>query len=287
MLLDARPIVKNKIEELKKRVEKFTVKPKLVIIRVGDDKASEKYVNNKIKKCEEVGIESQVFHFAETVPQWQIEHKIQVLNGNAWVTGILLQLPLPKHLDEDYLTSLIKAEKDVDGFTTENMGKLILGQEGNVACTPRGIIDLLKSYDIEIEGKNVLIINRSNIVGKPLAHLFLKENATVTIAHSKTNSDTLYDLMYSADIVVTAIGKPNWFTSSDFAPFTTIVDVSINFDEDGKMCGDVKKSDYDRLIVKGCNITPVPNGVGQMTVLSLIEQTIEIAERNYKGWKQN
>lgn len=287
MLLDARPIVENKIKELKKRVEKFSVKPKLVIIRVGDDKASEKYVNNKIKKCEEVGIESQVFHFAETVPQWQIEHKIQVLNGNAWVTGILLQLPLPKHLDEDYLTSLIKAEKDVDGFTTENMGKLILGQEGNVACTPRGIIDLLKSYDIEIEGKNVLIINRSNIVGKPLAHLFLKENATVTIAHSKTSSDTLYDLMYSADIVVTAIGKPNWFTSSDFSPYTTIVDVSINFDENGKMCGDVKKSDYDRLIVKGCNITPVPNGVGQMTVLSLIEQTIEIAERNYKGWKQN
>lgn len=287
MLLDARPIVENKIKELKKRVEKFSVKPKLVIIRVGDDKASEKYVNNKIKKCEEVGIESQVFHFAETVPQWQIEHKIQVLNGNAWVTGILLQLPLPKHLDEDYLTSLIKAEKDVDGFTTENMGKLILGQEGNIACTPRGIIDLLKSYDIEMEGKNVLIINRSNIVGKPLAHLFLKENATVTIAHSKTNSDTLYDLMYNADIVVTAIGKSNWFTSSDFAPFTTIVDVSINFDEDGKMCGDVKKSDYDRLIVKGCNITPVPNGVGQMTVLSLIEQTIEIAERNYKGWKQN
>ena len=287
MLLDARPIVENKIKELKKRVEKFSVKPKLVIIRVGDDKASEKYVNNKIKKCEEVGIESQVFHFAETVPQWQIEHKIQVLNGNAWVTGILLQLPLPKHLDEDYLTSLIKAEKDVDGFTTENMGKLILGQEGNVACTPRGIIDLLKSYDIEIEGKNVLIINRSNIVGKPLAHLFLKENATVTIAHSKTSSDTLYDLMYSADIVVTAIGKPNWFTSGDFSPYTTIVDVSINFDENGKMCGDVKKSDYDRLIVKGCNITPVPNGVGQMTVLSLIEQTIEIAERNYKGWKQN
>lgn len=285
MLLDARPIVENKIKELRERVNKLNVRPKLVIIRVGNDKASEKYVNNKVKKCEEVGIESQIIHLREDVPQWQVEHKIQVLNGNAWVTGILLQLPLPKHLDEDYLTSLITPEKDVDGFTTANMGNLILGQEGNVACTPRGIIDLLKAYNIEIAGKDVLIINRSNIVGKPLAHLFLKENATVTIAHSKTNN--IHKKIKDADIVVTAIGKANSFYFSDFNENATIVDVSINFDENGKMCGDICKDDYSDLINIGCNITPVPNGVGQMTVLSLIEQTIEIAERKDIGWKQN
>lgn len=279
MLLFAKPLVEDKIQEFKNRVSKLDRIPKLVILRVGNDKASEKYVNNKVKRCEEVGIESEIIHLGENVPQWEVEHKIQVLNDNAWVTGILLQLPLPKHLDEDYLTSLIAPEKDVDGFTANNMGKLVLGQEGNVACTPKGIIDLLKYNKIEMEGKNVLIINRSNIVGKPLAHLFLKENATVTIAHSKTNKERLKDLVSTSDIVVTAIGKPNWFNSDDFKEGTTIVDVSINFDENGKMCGDVAKSDYDKLVEKNCNVTPVPNGIGQMTVISLIEQTIEIAEK--------
>ena len=279
MLLFAKPLVEEKIQEFKDRVSKLDRMPKLVILRVGNDKASEKYVNNKVKRCEEVGIESEVIHLGENVPQWEVEHKIQILNDNAWVTGILLQLPLPKHLDEDYLTSLITPEKDVDGFTANNMGKLVLGQEGNVACTPKGIIDLLKYNKIEMEGKNVLIINRSNIVGKPLAHLFLKENATVTIAHSKTNEERLKDLVSTSDIVVTAIGKPNWFNSDDFKEGTTIVDVSINFDENGKMCGDVAKADYDKLVEKNCNVTPVPNGVGQMTVISLIEQTIEIAEK--------
>ena len=279
MLLFAKPLVEEKIQEFKNRVSKLDRIPKLVILRVGNDKASEKYVNNKVQRCEEVGIESEVIHLGENVPQWEVEHKIQVLNDNTRVTGILLQLPLPKHLDEDYLTSLITPEKDVDGFTANNMGKLVLGQEGNVACTPKGIIDLLKYNNIEMEGKNVLIINRSNIVGKPLAHLFLKENATVTIAHSKTNKEKLKDLVSTSDIVVTAIGKPNWFNSDDFKEGTTIVDVSINFDENNKMCGDVKKSDYDKLVEKKCNVTPVPNGVGQMTVISLIEQTIKIAEK--------
>lgn len=279
MLLFAKPLVEEKIQKFKDRVSKLDRMPKLVILRVGNDKASEKYVNNKVKRCEEVGIESEIIHLGENVPQWEVEHKIQVLNDNAWVTGILLQLPLPKHLDEDYLTSLITPEKDVDGFTANNMGKLVLGQEGNVACTPKGIIDLLKYNNIEMEGKNVLIINRSNIVGKPLAHLFLKENATITIAHSKTNKERLKDLVSTSDIVVTAIGKPNWFNSDDFKEGTTIVDVSINFDENGKMCGDVAKADYDKLVEKNCNVTPVPNGIGQMTVISLIEQTIEIAEK--------
>lgn len=279
MLLDARQIVEKKIKELKTRVDKLNKKPKLVIIRVGDDFASGKYVANKVKKCEQVGIESDIEHFPADTTNEEIENLIHKLNNDDKVDGVLLQLPIPKRLDENYLTNLISSEKDVDGFTINNVGKLSLGLDTNVACTPRGIITLLKEFKIDIEGKNVLIINRSNIVGKPLAQLFLKENATVTIAHSKTNLYTLEQLVFDSDIVVTAIGKAEYFNSWDFKSGSTIIDVSINFDKDGKMCGDVKKSHYKRLIDKGCNVTPVPNGVGQMTVIELIEQTIEIAER--------
>lgn len=277
-LLDARQLVGKKVEELKQRVNRLNKKPSLVIIRIGEDFASGKYVANKIKKCEEVGIESKIIHLEENINQQMVEKTILDLNKDEKVTGILLQLPIPKHLDEEYLTNLIEDEKDVDGFTIGNMGKLSLGQDGNVACTPRGIITLLKEFKIDIEGKDVLIINRSNIVGKPLAQLFLKENATVTIAHSKTKN--LKHKIKLSDIVVTAVGRTNFLEASDFSDNTTIIDVSINFDELGKMCGDVKKDDYDILVnEKQCNLTPVPNGVGQMTVIELIEQTIEIAEK--------
>lgn len=277
-LLDARQLVVKKVEELKQRVNRLNKKPSLVIIRIGEDFASGKYVANKIKKCEEVGIESKIIHLEENISQQIVEKTILDLNKDEKVTGILLQLPIPKHLDEEYLTNLIEDEKDVDGFTIGNMGKLSLGLDGNVACTPRGIITLLKEFKIDIEGKDVLIINRSNIVGKPLAQLFLKENATVTIAHSKTKN--LKEKIKLSDIVVTAVGRSNFLEASDFSDNTTIIDVSINFDELGKMCGDVKKDDYDILVnKKQCNLTPVPNGVGQMTVIELIEQTIEIAEK--------
>jgi methylenetetrahydrofolate dehydrogenase (NADP+)/methenyltetrahydrofolate cyclohydrolase len=282
MLLDARPIVHKKIEELSKRVQKLEKQPKLVIIRVGEDFASGKYVANKVKKCEEVGIISEVIHLDADVSNIGVANVIDKLNKNDEVTGILLQLPLPKHLDEIFLTNLIESEKDVDGFVINNMGRLALGMKGNVACTPRGIITLLKENNILIEGQDVLIINRSNIVGKPLAHLFLEENATVTIAHSKTQN--LKDRIFNADIVVTAVGKPNFLRYDDFSSYTTIVDVAINFNEEGKICGDVCKEDYFDLIhSKHCNITPVPNGVGQMTVIELIEQTIELAERNERN----
>ena len=279
-LLDARKIVEKKIVELKNRVDKLEKKPKLVIIRIGDDFASGKYVANKIKRCSEIGIDSQIIHLEENITQLEVEKTILKLNEDKDITGILLQLPIPKHLDEDYLTNLIKDEKDVDGFTIANMGKLSLGLDGNIACTPRGVITLLKEFNIDIESKDVLIINRSNIVGKPLAQLFLKENATVTIAHSKTKN--LKQKIALSDIVVSAVGKANFLSADDFEDNTTIIDVSINFNELGKMCGDVKKEDYDILInEKNCNITPVPNGVGQMTVIELIEQTIEIAEKIY------
>lgn len=279
-LLDARKIVEKKIAELKNRVDKLEKKPKLVIIRIGDDFASGKYVANKIKRCSEVGIDSQIIHLEENITQLEVEKTILKLNEDKDITGILLQLPIPKHLDEDYLTNLIKDEKDVDGFTIANMGKLSLGLDGNIACTPRGVITLLKEFNIDIESKDVLIINRSNIVGKPLAQLFLKENATVTIAHSKTKN--LKQKIALSDIVVSAVGKANFLSADDFEDNTTIIDVSINFNELGKMCGDVNKEDYDILInEKNCNLTPVPNGVGQMTVIELIEQTIEIAEKIY------
>ena len=279
-LLDARKIVEKKIAELKNRVDKLEKKPKLVIIRIGDDFASGKYVANKIKRCSEVGIDSQIIHLKENITQLEVEKTILKLNEDKNITGILLQLPIPKHLDEDYLTNLIKDEKDVDGFTIANMGKLSLGLDGNIACTPRGVITLLKEFNIDIESKDVLIINRSNIVGKPLAQLFFKENATVTIAHSKTKN--LKQKIALADIVVSAVGKVNFLSADDFEDNTTIIDVSINFNELGKMCGDVNKEDYDILInEKNCNLTPVPNGVGQMTVIELIEQTIEIAEKIY------
>lgn len=277
-LLDARQLVTKKVSELKNRVDKLRKKPSLVIIRIGEDFASGKYVANKIKKCEEVGIDSKIIHLDENIKQSEVERIILDLNKNKDVTGVLLQLPIPKHLDEDYLTNLIEDEKDVDGFTIGNMGKLALNLYGNVACTPRGIMTLLKEFNIQIEGKDVLIINRSNIVGKPLAQLFLKENATVTIAHSKTKN--LKDKIVSSDIVVTAVGKANFLRAEDFSNNTTIIDVSINFNEEGKMCGDVSKEDYNIIVNdKQCNLTPVPNGVGQMTVIELIEQTIEIAEK--------
>lgn len=277
-LLDARGIVEKKINELQTRVSKLVNKPKLVIIRIGDDFASGKYVANKIKRCDQVGIDSEIIHLKEDITQSEVEVIIKSLNNDNTVTGMLLQLPIPKHLDEDYLTNLIVDEKDVDGFTIGNMGKLSLGLGCNVACTPRGIITLLKEFKIDIESKDVLIINRSNIVGKPLAQLLLKENATVTIAHSKTKN--LKDKIKSSDIVITAVGEANFLNANDFEDNTTIIDVSINFNDLGKMCGDVNKEDYDILInKKNCNLTPVPNGVGQMTVIELIEQTIEIAER--------
>lgn len=286
-LLDARQLVNKKIFQLKERVNKLSKKPSLVIIRVGEDFASGKYVSNKIKKCEDVGIHSKIIHLHENVSQDEVEKIIIDLNKDEDVTGILLQLPIPKHLDEDYLTNLIENGKDVDGFTIGNMGRLALNLDGNVACTPRGIITLLKEFNIDIEGNDVLIINRSSIVGKPLAQLFLKENATVTIAHSKTNN--LKAKIALADIVVTAVGKVNFLKSEDFSNNTTIIDVSTNFNEEGKMCGDVCKEDYHTILnKKQCNLTPVPNGVGQMTVIELIEQTIEIAEKGErKKWKQN
>lgn len=277
MILSAKPYVEHKLKELKERVSMMDTTPTLAIIQVEGDPAGDKYVQNKMKRCAEVGIAVELYYFGKNTDSYLIEEKIFDLNNDDDVTGILLQLPLlPPQLDEHYLTNLISPNKDVDGFTELNAGRLSLGVYGNIPCTPKGVMELLDFYDIPIEGKDVLIINRSNIVGKPLAQLFLKRNATVTIAHSKTIG--LFDKIEKADIVVTGVGIPDFLEKRDFSNGTTIIDISINFNEEGKMCGDIKKDDYELLSTR-CDLTPVPGGVGQTTVMALIDNLIEISER--------
>lgn len=268
MILDAREFVNIKTEELKNKVKDLSKKPKLVIIKIGNDAASAKYVDNKIKLCDSVGIESQIIHLDECVTNDDVATIINNLNTDITATSILLQLPLPKHLDEKMLIELIDDSKDADGFTSGNLGKLMMGMDAPRACTPHGIMSLLKFYDIEIEGKDVLIINRSTIVGKPLAMMMLEKNATVTIAHSKTKN--LKEKCLAADIIITAIGKAKFFDETWFNDTAVVVDVSINIDENGKLSGDVDKECYDKINM----ITPVPNGVGRTTVLALVEQSI-------------
>ena len=275
MILDGKKYAECKIEELKNRVQKLEKTPRLAIIQVVGNPASDKYVANKMKRCSEVGIKCDVYKLPQLVTTTALGKLIEMLNDDNDIDGILLQLPLPQHLDELYLTNLIKPEKDVDGFTISNTGKLSVGVDGFVSCTPKGIIDLLKFYDIPMKHKDVLIINRSNIVGKPLAQLFLKEDATVTIAHSKTLG--IKEKIWKSDIVVTAVGIPDFIDEKDFKNGTTIIDVSINF-KDGKMCGDISREDVEKLRHR-CNITPVPGGVGQTTVISLLDNVISTLEK--------
>ena len=279
MLMNAKMYVEIKMEQIKARVLELDKTPKLAIIQVEGNSASDKYVANKMKKCAEAGIDVKFCYYGKEVDSETLEDKIQELNNDPDITGMLLQLPLPEHLDEHYLTNLIAPEKDVDGFTIYNTGALSLGMDCNVACTPKGIIDLLRFFQIQMVGRDVLIINDSNIVGKPLAQLFLREGATVTIAHKRTQD--LKDKIKRADIVVVAVGIANFLHNEDFTYGTTIVDVGINF-VDGKMCGDVCKADYEDLS-RRCNLTPVPGGVGQTTVMSVLDNVVSIAERNENG----
>jgi methylenetetrahydrofolate dehydrogenase (NADP+)/methenyltetrahydrofolate cyclohydrolase len=274
MILYAKPFVEEKILEFRKRVSRLYRPPSLAIIQVEGNPASDKYVSNKLKRCAEVGVEAELYLFGISTSTQTIANKIKMLNADDGVDGILLQLPLPTHLDEAYLTNLIEPKKDVDGFTTHNTGALSLNVDGNIPCTPKGVIDLLKFYKIPIASKDVLIINRSNIVGKPLAQLLLRENATVTIAHSGTKN--LKEKIKAADIVVTGVGIPDFLYDEDFSDDTIIIDISINF-KNGKMCGDVHKEDYEDLATR-CHITPVPGGIGLTTVMSLIDNLILIRE---------
>ena len=261
--------LKSKVEELKKK----NIFPKLEVIMVGDDGASKIYVRNKSKACEELGIEYEEFLLDENTTQQQLLQLINELNERKDVHGILLQSPVPKHLDINEAFRTISPEKDVDGFNPVNVGKLVLGQDTFISCTPFGVMKLLEEYNIETEGKNAVVIGRSNIVGKPMLQCLLNKHATVTICHSKT--ENLKEITKKADILVAAIGKAKFVTKDMVKPGAVVIDVGINRNEQGKVCGDV---DFNEVEGVASYITPVPGGVGPMTVAMLMENIVKAAK---------
>lgn len=263
--------IKSKIDEFRKET-KFCC-PYLAVIVVGDNPASAVYVRNKIKACEEVGMDSRIFQYPEDVSEQEILYKIYHLNRSLLFDGILVQLPLPKHISEQRVASAISPTKDVDAFHPENVGKIFLGNYDFLPCTPAGIIRLLDYYNVEISGKRCVVIGRSNIVGKPMAHLLLERNGTVTVCHSKT--ENLTEITKQADILVVAVGKPQFVTADMVKEGAVVIDVGINRGADGKLVGDV---DFNSVSEVASYITPVPGGVGVMTVTMLLENTLKAAE---------
>lgn len=276
LIIDGKKISKEIKDELKEKVTKLKAEGKtvsLAVIQVGEDPASSVYVNNKKKACEYIGIESLSFHLPETITEDELLDKIKELNEDEKVNGILVQLPLPEHIDEDKVIQSIAPEKDVDGFHPQSVGALSIGQKGFVSCTPAGVIQLLKRSGIEIAGKECVVIGRSNIVGKPMALLLLRENGTVTIAHSKTAN--LKEVAKRADILVVAVGKPKMIDSSYIKEGAVVIDVGIHRNAENKLCGDV---DYDDVIDHVSAITPVPGGVGPMTIAMLMNNCVSSIE---------
>ena len=285
MILDGKVVaaeIKQQLkEEINGQMDIVGRRPKLVIISVGDDPASKVYVRNKIKAAEEVGIEVDHLIYEEGEQQRVVDY-IDMLNYADRVDGIMVQLPLPKDWNEREIIDAITPKKDVDGLTTTNIGRLRSGQDCLKPCTAAGIIDLCKYYNIELDGKDVTIIGRSNIVGKPLADMMMAEGATVTQCHSRT-ADVSYHT-YCADIIVSAVGKPKYLVKQHICKgmVDTIIDVGINRDENGKLCGDV---DFDNIKNMVTNITPVPGGVGPMTVAELMKNVVEAWKNNNGGIK--
>lgn len=265
--------LKSKVEELKKK----NIFPKLAVIMVGEDGASKIYVRNKSKACEELGIKFEEFLLDENTTQEQLLKLINDLNERKDVHGILLQSPVPKHLDIDEAFRTISPEKDVDGFNPVNVGKLVLGQDTFISCTPFGVMKLLEEYNIEIEGKNAVVIGRSNIVGKPMLQCLLNKHATVTICHSRTRE--LKKEVKDADIVISAVGKRNTVTADMIKDGVVIIDVGMNRNDEGKLCGDV---DFENVSKKASFITPVPGGVGPMTIAMLMSNVIKACKNQNK-----
>ena len=275
-ILDGKKLSNEIIEELKVRCDELKekgIKPKFAVIMVGNDKASQIYVKNKRKACERIGIECVECFLDENIQQKELIDKIKELNSDNTIHGILLQSPIPKHLNINEAFETISPKKDVDGFNPTTVGKLCLNQNTFVSCTPFGIIKLLDKYGIDLAGKKVTIIGRSNIVGKPLIQCFLNKNATVTICHSKT--DDIKEHTKDADIVVVAIGKPKFLKENMVKKNSVIIDVGINRDDNGKIIGDV---DFENVSKKSSYITPVPGGVGPMTIAMLMNNVIKAAE---------
>jgi len=275
-LIDGKKISAEIKDELKEKVAVLKSQGKeivLAVIQVGTNPASTVYVNNKKKACAYVGIRSLAFELPETVSEDELLALVRELNVNTEVNGILVQLPLPKHINEDKVIMTISPDKDVDGFHPQNVGNLSIGRKGFVSCTPAGIIQLLKRSNIAIEGKECVIVGRSNIVGKPMAMLLIQENGTVTISHSRTRN--LKEVTKRADILIAAIGKPKFFNAEYIKEGAVVIDVGMNRDENDKLCGDV---DFDSASTVASAITPVPGGVGPMTIAMLMTNCVEAAE---------
>lgn len=275
--LKVKESVKVRAEELKK----FGVEPTLAVILVGEDKASQTYVRAKEKACNEYGIKSVAHRLSENTTQAELLALINVLNLDDSIHGILVQLPLPKHIDTNTILATIDPAKDVDGFHAVNVGKLVSGLDGFVPCTPLGVMEILKEYGIDVAGLNAVVIGRSNIVGKPMANLLLNASATVTVTHSKTKN--LKEICKNADLIVAAIGKPFFLKADMVKDGAVVVDVGINRLDDGRLVGDV---DFDEVAPKCSYITPVPGGVGPMTIAMLLNNTILAAQAKIASHKR-
>ena len=276
-LINGKELAKKIRMELKEEVEELKqqgIKPKLAVIMVGDDKASAVYVRNKSKACEEIGIEFEEFLLESTISQEYLISLIKELNDREDIHGILLQSPIPEGLDIREAFNTIDYRKDVDGFNPINVGKLSIGEDSFISCTPYGVIKMLEEYNIEIEGKRAVIIGRSNIVGKPLIQCLLNKNATVTVCHSKTKN--IEEITSTADILIAALGKPKFVTSNMVKEGAVVIDVGINRNEDGKLVGDV---DFENVSKKVSYITPVPGGVGPMTIAMLMYNVVKSAKQ--------
>lgn len=275
-IIDGKAISAQIKEELKVKVSEYKeqgVEITLAVVKVGNDPASAVYVRNKEKACEYVGINSRTLALPEETTEEELLATVKELNEDKTVNGILVQLPLPKHIDESKILLAIDSSKDVDGFHPVNVGKMVIGEDTFLPCTPAGIIEMLKRTDIDIAGKECVVIGRSNIVGKPMSMLMLKENATVTITHSRTKD--LKEVTKRADILIAAIGKAKFVTADFVKDGATVIDVGMDRDEDGKLCGDV---DFDSVSEVASAITPVPGGVGPMTVTMLLVNCLRSVE---------
>jgi methylenetetrahydrofolate dehydrogenase (NADP+)/methenyltetrahydrofolate cyclohydrolase len=275
-IIDGKKISTEIKDELKLKVQEYKeqgVEITLAVVKVGNDPASAVYVRNKEKACEYIGVTSRTLALPEETTEEELLNVVKELNEDKTVNGILVQLPLPKHIDESKILLAIDSKKDVDGFHPINVGKMVIGEEAFLPCTPAGIIEMIKRTGIDISGKECVIIGRSNIVGKPMSMLMLKENATVTIAHSRTKD--LKEVASRADILVVAIGKAKFVTADYVKEGAVVIDVGMDRDENGKLCGDV---DFESVEPKAYAITPVPGGVGPMTVTMLLVNCLRSVE---------
>ncbi|PEX92599.1 bifunctional methylenetetrahydrofolate dehydrogenase/methenyltetrahydrofolate cyclohydrolase FolD [Bacillus cereus] len=277
VIIKGNEVAEKKRAQLKDEVVKLKeqgIVPGLAVILVGEDPASRSYVKGKEKGCEQVGIYSELIELPETITEERLLAEIDRLNGDDRINGILVQLPLPKHIEEKAIIERISPEKDVDGFHPISVGRMMTGQDTFLPCTPHGILELVKETNLDISGKHVVVIGRSNIVGKPVGQLFLNENATVTYCHSKTQN--MKELSKLADILIVAVGRPKMVTADYIKEGAVVIDVGVNRLETGKLCGDV---DFDNVLDVAGYITPVPKGVGPMTITMLLHNTVESAKR--------